>query len=183
MIWQVSIYYLSLPISKMVKKIILLLLFPFFSVLQNTFFGHFGKTAGILNFVLVFFVVILFFDKRIAKSYFLYPVAFFAGLSLDLFSPFFFGVYILLFFVLAEVLKRISFLVVKKNFITFIFSLVVSILLFELAESFIFSMSAKQYIPVQFSRVIYNCLLGSLLYLGYVCIKKVTSSKKKKRRN
>ena len=162
----------------MIKQIVLLFLFPFLSILQNTFFASLG-----LNFVLLFFIIILFFDKRISKSYFLYPVAFFAGLSLDLFSSFFFGVYILLFLVLAEVLKRISVLVVKKNFVTFAFALLVSIFLFELLESVIFSMSAKQYMPFDFSKVIYNCLLGFLFYYGYVCIKKAASGKKKKKRN
>ncbi len=181
MISQTSIYYLLLLISKMVKQVILFLLFPFLSVLQNTFFVHFGKTTGVPNFVLVFFIVILFFDKRISKSYFLYPMAFFAGLSLDLYSPLFFGVYTLLFIVLAEVLKRISVLIAKKNFITFAFSLIVNIFLFELSESFIFSIFAEQYVPFELSRFIYNCLLGFLFYLCYVFIQKTVSNKKKRR--
>jgi len=183
LIYQTSIYYLLLPISKMIKKIILLLLFPFLSVLQNTFFGPFGKTAGIPNFVLVTFILILFFERNISKSYFVYPMAFFAGLSMDLFSPFLFGVYILLFLVLTEVLKRISALVVKKNFITFTFFLIISIFLFELSESFIFSIFNKQYVPFEFSRFIYNCILGFLFYFCYVFVQKTISNKKKRRGN
>ncbi len=77
------------------KKIPIIFLAIFFLLLvQNSFLPHFSFQGAVLNLVLIFVFFIAFFESRDSKAGL--AAALFGGAGLDIFSPYFFGVFILL---------------------------------------------------------------------------------------
>ncbi|MCD5396182.1 MAG: hypothetical protein LR000_00670 [Candidatus Pacebacteria bacterium] len=157
----------------MVKKIFLIIFVLFLGIIQHTFFSHLAIKNTYPNFVILFFFLISFFDKKIATSFFIYPFAFFGGIILDLFSPFFFGLYSTIMLFLAGVIKYLLQIIIKRNFVTFFVSLFFVLFFAELLQTFVFGLLARNYLSLNVWAIIYNSFLGIGFYFFYVFFKKI----------
>ncbi len=76
------------------KYLIIILLFYFFAILQNSFLVHFGVFGVMPNFILIFCFLLIFFEKP-DKYYLGLFASVAAGFFLDVFSHFYFGISII----------------------------------------------------------------------------------------
>lgn len=163
----------------MLKEIFLPIFLFFVGFLEHTFFANFVAKNINFHLLLLFFVLFIFFEKENWKKTFFYPLAFFAGLSLDLFSPFYFGAYILIFFGILKTLQLFFGFLAKKSFFVFLFIIFLALFEFDFLEAIFLSLTSGYFYFPSFFSIIYNLLLGCLLYFGYVFFKKVIPNRKK----
>ncbi len=97
-----------------VKYFITAILFYIFAVLQNSFLIHFNILGVIPNFVLIFYFLLLFFEKT-DKFYLGIFGAFLAGFFLDVFSHHYFGISMLLLLAIMFAVKKILQLLWKRS--------------------------------------------------------------------
>ncbi len=91
----------------MVSAIFLILLFYFFAILQVSFFVHFAILGAILNPVFILFMLVVFFlPKKIDYRIFMYAII--AGLLLDAFSYTYFGISVILLFIVGYLFKKMQ---------------------------------------------------------------------------
>jgi len=82
------------------------ILFYFFALLQNSFFTHFSLMGGMPNLVFALFFIFLFFGKR--NIFYLFFLAVFAGIFLDIFLAGYFGISVVILFILGMFAKKIQ---------------------------------------------------------------------------
>lgn len=145
----------------------------------QTFFADYIN----IYFILSLFGLILFINKPLIRSFKVYLLSFVWGFFLDLFSPFFFGFYIFIFLLLALVAKKIINWFIQKNFFVFLIFLLILGGIFELTRTIILFFLFQEYLSFHYLWIGYNVFWGSILYLIYVFLKKITPTKKRKRRN
>ncbi len=89
------------------KALIIILLFYFFAVLQNSFLVHFNIYGTIPNIIFIFFFLLIFFEGR--KSYYqIISWSIVAGFFLDVFSSSYFGVSIAVLLLIGILTKKIA---------------------------------------------------------------------------
>ncbi|MGA2417823.1 MAG: rod shape-determining protein MreD [Candidatus Staskawiczbacteria bacterium] len=123
-----------------IKYFIIIVLFYFLEILQNSFFVHFNLFGAIPNLVFVLFFLLVYFDD--SKNY--YQIVFYAisaGLFLDLFSSTYFGVSITLLLLIGFLIKKAqAVLQEKKNnkfpFVYFLPLFIISLLVYSLLLAF-----------------------------------------------
>jgi rod shape-determining protein MreD len=164
----------------MQRLILLPILFIILAILQATFFSHFAIKHSLPNIVLLFFVLICFLKKNIAKTNFLHILAILAGMFLDFFSSTIFGLYTLIFLALSFSIQKLLILLAKKNFLTFSLLLLFALLFFQLGQLLFFLIFEKEYLSFNLVELIYNFILGVIFYSIYVVYKKTIKSQKKR---
>ena len=110
------------------KPFIVIILFYFFAILQNSFFAHFVFSGGVLNLIFILFFLFVFFEKQ--KSYYwVFFYAIIAGLFLDIFSYISLGISIVLLIFITFLIKKTQFLLKeeKDNFSLMHFALLFSV--------------------------------------------------------
>lgn len=102
----------------MIKKIFLLIIFPLFLVLiQSSLMIHYSFGNSLTNIVLIYFILLTYFLKD-SKNIFFAALA--SGFFLDFLSTHFFGLYVIIFIILAAISKYLSSALEKKNILSFI---------------------------------------------------------------
>ena len=86
---------------------VIILLFYFLALLQNSFFTHFNLLGAVPNLVFILFFLLVFFEKK-KKNYLIVPLAIVAGFFLDIFSYTYIGPSIVLLIITGIVLKKIQ---------------------------------------------------------------------------
>lgn len=87
------------------KYLIITPIFYFFAVLQNSFLVHFNISGIIPNFILIFFFLLIFFEKP-DKYYLGLFASIVAGFFLDVFSYSYFGVSIISLLIMVFLIKK-----------------------------------------------------------------------------
>lgn len=88
------------------KALIIILLFYFFAVLQNSFLAHFNIYGATPNIIFIFFFLLMFFEGQ--KSYYqIISWSIAAGFFLDVFSSSYFGVSIAILLLIGILTKKI----------------------------------------------------------------------------
>jgi|GEM_PF-1261504 len=161
------------------KPFIVIILFYFFAILQNSFFTHFVFSGGVLNLIFILFFLFVFFEKQ--KSYywaFFYAVV--AGLFLDIFSYASLGISIVLLMAMAFLIKKTqsSLKEEKDNFSLLHFALLflVSFILYSLLLQTCIFIIIVPHVFTKFSlgfiiEIIYNLFFAVLAFL--ICKKYV----------
>jgi len=158
-----------------VKPFIAIILFYFSAVLQNSFFAHFVFLGASLNLVFIFFFLFVFFEKQ--AEYFLpFLYAIIGGFFSDVFSPVSLGISIILFIIIAFLIKKIQSLLKeeKDNYPLIYFSplFLLSFASYSLLfQAFLFP-PTFQNITLRFDwsfiiEIIYNSLFAILIFYIY----------------
>jgi len=157
----------------MVKIIFSLILFYFLAIIQTSFLVHYGIKGGLLNLVLISIILFNFFEKKESKLGFIVAVT--GGFYLDIFSPYFPGLFTLLGIATACLIKLLKPFFEIKKFVSFIIILFVALLFYEI----ILTLATLNY--GFFSHIfslIYNFLISIFVYFliktFYVAIQKRT---------
>ncbi len=155
----------------MIKEICLIIFFYLLTLFQNSFLIHYLYNGNIVNIVLAFVIIFAFFQKE--ESHIGLIAALSGGLFLDIFSPYFFGLFTLTslsFFLLIKFLK--SFFASNK-FISFS---IISFVVFLLYEVLLSLLSLSSGLHFNFFNFLFNFLLSLIIYLlfrlGYVFVQK-----------
>jgi rod shape-determining protein MreD len=93
------------------KYFIVVVIFYFFALLQNSFFIHFNFLGATPNLVFIFFTVLLFFSALSWENFFYAATG---GLFLDFFSHTYFGISIIFLLAVGFLFKKIQSLL-KEN--------------------------------------------------------------------
>lgn len=165
-----------------IKYLVIIILFYFFAVLQNTFFVHFNLFGAVPNLVFIFFFLLVFFvPKKINYSVLFYAII--AGLFLDIFSYKYFGISIILLIIIAYITKKIqSSLKEKKSkdpFVYFFPTFLLGLLIYELSLMFYLRFLDPLRTPLGFGSIflggiIYNLIVASM---GFFVFKKIYGKK------
>jgi rod shape-determining protein MreD len=162
----------------MIKKIIFTIFFIFLlTLLQVSFFAHFRIKGASPNILLIAFALISFFSKP--KSNFIFLVAISSGLFLDIFSSSFFGLYSLIFIILALINKKLSISIEKKTTFSLVLILLASLFFYQLALTLFRLIFQNKYLFFNIWSLLYDFILGLILYFIYVFCRKRIKSKKK----
>jgi rod shape-determining protein MreD len=121
------------------KYLIIIILFYFFALLQNTFFLHFSLLGAVPNLVFIlFFLTVFFSPKKISYIFFLYAV--FAGLLADNFLYTHFGLSVILFIIIGYFAKKMQTALKEKEdkypFVYFILLFLIWLLIYDLLAMF-----------------------------------------------
>ena len=101
-----------------IKLLIIIVLFSFFAILQNSFFTYFSVMGSSVNLVFILFFILTFFYNisagvKESDSYILL-LAVVAGFFLDLFLPIYFGISIISLLIIYSMEKFITHLMVRN---------------------------------------------------------------------
>jgi len=161
------------------KPFIVIILFYFFAILQNSFFTHFVFSGGVLNLIFILFFLFVFFEKQ--KSYYwVFFYAIIAGLFLDIFSYASLGISIVLLIAIAFLIKKTQSLLKEEkddfSLVHFALLFFVSFILYSLLlQTCIFIFVVPHVFP-KFSisfivEIVYNLVFAVLAFL--ICKKYV----------
>lgn len=160
-----------------IKYIIIIILFYFLAVLQNSFFTHFNLFGSGPNLVFILFFILIFFSAKsepsLGQTVIFYAII--AGLFMDLFSPDFFGPSIILLLAEGFVLKKTLGLLREKKgdsrpFAYFLPLFFVAIIIYNLSLNLFFARSLSQSF---ITGIIYNMAIASATFFIY---KKITAT-------
>lgn len=148
------------------RALIIILLFYFFAVLQNSFLAHFNIFGAVPNVLFIFFFLLIFFEGQ--KSYYqIISWSVVAGFFLDIFSPSYFGVSIIVLLLIGILTKKIiNFLKEKKDKYPVVYFIPL-FLGFFMSYEIILRLSFNWIIYVE---IIYNLTLA---FLGFYIYKKI----------
>lgn len=141
------------------RVIALIILFYFLALFQTSFLVHFKFKGGVLNLVLVFIILISFFEQKEKHYGFLSGII--GGLYLDIFSSIFFGLFTLLAVATSLLIKIVKPFFETKKFISFFIILFSSLLFYQLVLALI-TLSRDFYFNI--FTFLYNCLAGLIIY-------------------
>ena len=158
------------------KYLIIILLFYFFAILQNSFFAHFNFMGAVPNLVFILFFTLIFFtQKRGFVEVIFYSFA--GGFFLYIFSDVNFSASVILLLIIGLSEKNAQKLLRNKQnddypFIYFLPLFFVSILAYDLLSSFIinslnFSWPVFNLTWGFVSGIIYNLIIASIIFLAY----------------
>lgn len=156
---------------KFFKYLILLIVFYFLILLQKSFLIPYAWHKAVPNLALLVFIALLLTQKRELKQGLLLSII--AGLFLDVFSAYFFGLYILLFMALFFFVGAVRKYFEIDRSLSNLFILLFSVLLYYFLISLLNIGSGWQF---NLFNIIYNFLVGILIYFiikaGYVFYQK-----------
>jgi hypothetical protein len=144
----------------MVKTIFSLIFFYFLAIIQTSFLVHYEIMGRMLNLVLISIILVNFFEKKESKLGVIVGAA--GGFYLDIFSPYFPGLFSVLGIAVALLIRMLKPFFEIRKFVSFIIILFIALLFYEiilalttLANGFYFNIFS----------LIYNFLVGIILYL------------------
>mgnify|MGYP001421975408 CR=1 FL=1 len=146
----------------MKKNLFLIFFFLLLVLFQASFFYHFNLWGVTPNLVLIFLVLLNFFEKKSEKSGIF--IAAFSGLLLDFFSGLSFGVYFLTFIFLAFLIKKILKSLGEENIVYFILVFLFSFFIYNLLPFLLNSLFSLSFIfhfnfgKTNFFALFYNLL-------------------------
>jgi len=143
----------------MIKIIFSLILFYFLAIIQTSFLVHYQINGGSLNLVLISIILFNFFEKKESRLGLIIAGA--GGLYLDIFSPYFPGLFALLGIGTALLIRVIKPFFETKKLISFIIILFIILLFYEIILTLV-TLSHGFYFNI-FS-LIYNFLVGAIFY-------------------
>lgn len=163
-----------------IKAIIIILLFYFFAILQNSFFIHFNLLGATPNLVFALFFLFVFFEeKKINYTIIFYSAA--AGLFLDIFSYTYLGVSLVLLIVIGLLVKIIQSLLKEEDdehpFVYFLSLFSAGLIVYELLVMLYLWIFDPSHIAIIidwrfFADIIYNTILASIFFWVYKKVKK-----------
>ncbi len=142
-----------------IKSLAFILFFYLLTIFQSSFLIHFAWHNTCLNLVLLVLIVLFFKKKREINEGFL--LSFFAGFFIDIFSSHFFGLVILLFFLIYLLIEKIKKYFLATSFWSFCIVLGASLIFYYLVF-FLFNIFRPHYFNV--FTILYNFLIGILIY-------------------
>lgn len=155
----------------MLKIIFSLIFFYLLAIIQTSFLVHYGIRGGLLNIVLISIILFNFFEKKESKLGFIVGAA--GGFYLDIFSPYFPGLFTLVGMAASILIRTLKPFFEIKKFISFVIILSIVLLFYEIILTLAI-LSNGFYFNV-FS-LIYNFLVGVVIYflvkISYVQIQK-----------
>jgi hypothetical protein len=155
----------------MIKIIFSLILFYFLAIIQTSFLVHYQIRGGLLNLVLISIILFNFFEEKENKSGLIIAGA--GGLYLDIFSPYFPGLFTLLGIAIALLIRALKPFFETKKFVSFIIIFFITLLFYEIILTLV-TLVYGFYFNI-FS-LIYNFLVGTIFYflskMVYVVIQK-----------
>ena len=158
-----------------IKLLILIVLFSFFAILQNSFFTYFSVMGSSVNLVFILFFILIFFynrsaDEKESDSYIIL-LAVVAGFFLDLFLPIYFGVSIISLLIIYIIEKFITHLMVQNREKNLIFYFICMFSLSFIVYQILLYISLKL-LGVHFLGLSFSVhTLGYLIYnLCFACI-------------
>lgn len=164
----------------MIKAIFLLIIFPIFLFLiQSSLIIHYSFGGGSANIVLVYFILLTYFSKDSKNILF---AALTSGLLSDFLSAHFFGLYIIIFAVLAAISKGFSSSLEKKNILSFILYSGLLIIVHQLLIA-VFLLIKEKIFFWNVWGLIQSFLAAIIIYLAYDFFKKRIKSEKRKNRS
>ena len=153
----------------MIKKIFLLIIFPIFLVLiQSSLMIHYSFGGGLANVVLVYFILLTYFSKDSKNIFF---AALISGFLSDFLSAHFFGLYIIIFAILAAISKYLFSSLEKKNILSFILYSGLLIISHQLLMAAFFAIKEKVFFWNIWG-LIQSFLTAIIIYLAYDFFKK-----------
>jgi len=142
-----------------IKVIVSFIAFYFLAIFQASYLSHFKIRGGAWNTLLVAVILVNFFEKKEDKSGLI--IGALAGFYLDLFSPYFMGIFTLVGVLIAFAVKRAKPLFDPKRFASFAVIFFSALLFYEIIFMFI---SAGQGLFFNISGLIINFLAGIIIY-------------------
>jgi rod shape-determining protein MreD len=159
--------------------LITILLFYFFSLLQNAFFVHFSLAGAVPNLVFIlFFLTIFFSPKKISYIFLLYAVI--AGLWADNFLYTHFGLSIVLFIIIGYLAKKMQLALKEKEdkrpFSHFLPLFLIWLLVYEFSSMLYLRFIDSSHISMSFGAgffagIIYNLFMASVFFYIYKNVK------------
>ena len=163
------------------KLLVIIFLFYFFALLQNSFLIHFDLFGAVPNLVFILFFLLVFFEKKDKagqsyNNYMVLSIAIIAGTFSDIFSYIYLGISIIILIIIGITLKNIqlSLMNTEENypFVYFLPLFIVSFLVYNFAlDLYIFAEEPTKIITF-FSvgtiiLLIYNLFIASVLFFIY----------------
>lgn len=148
------------------RFLIIIVLFYFFAILQNSFFAHFCVLGAGPNLVFILFFTLIFFaDPK--KHYYIVFYAVCAGLFLDIFLYSYFGVSIILLLLIGFLVKRAQGILSEKKgsfpFVYFFPLFFISLIIYDLL------LKQANFNWAFLAQIIYSLLFAGIAF--YVCKK------------
>lgn len=159
------------------KYLIIVILFYFFAVLQNSFFVHLNLLGTTPNFVFIFFLLLVFFSARGGPAFgweeIFYAIT--AGLFLDVFSSAHLGASVVMLIIIGFLTKKICLLLSEKNdkypFAYFLSLFFISFIIYNLFFGlYFFWVFGKDFVDINWrlaAGLIYNLLSASVIFWVY----------------
>lgn len=157
------------------KTLVIIFLFYFFALLQNSFFTHFNLFGVIPNLVFIIFFLLVFFERK-DNNYQIIFLAITAGIFLDIFSFTYIGPSIISLIIIGILLKNAQSLLKNKRdiypFIYFLPLFIIFLLIYNLLSDLYLYFLDPNKIIMAFSAetvfsVIYSSFIASLLFYIY----------------
>jgi rod shape-determining protein MreD len=158
------------------KKILsIIILFYFFTLLQNSFFIHFNLFGSVPNIVFSFFFLLTFFEKK-ESDYYIFFLAILAGFLTDVFSYTYMGISVVLFSIIGILIKKIQLLLTSREddfpFFYFLplfilFLSVYNLLKYVCVQYLNFNRITMVYGPKIIISIIYSSMVASLFFYIY----------------
>jgi rod shape-determining protein MreD len=157
------------------KSLILVLIFCFFALLQNSFFTHFNLFGATPNLVFILFFLLVFFEKK-DSSFLIVFTAVLAGFLLDIYSSAYLGPSIVLLIIIGLLSKGIQSLLKNKGdnhpFAYFLPLFIVFLLAYDLLIDLCLYFLGQNKIIISFGvetifAIIYNIIIASAFFYIY----------------
>ncbi len=143
----------------MIKIILSLIYFYFLGIIQTSFLVHCEIRGGVLNIILLSIILFNFFEKKKSKTGFF--IGAIGGFYLDIFSPYFPGIFTLLGITIALLICLLKPFFETKKFASFCIILLIVLLFYEGVLSLL---TLAYGFHFDFSDLIYNFLVAILAY-------------------
>jgi hypothetical protein len=163
------------------KLLVIIFLFYFFALLQNSFLIYFDLFGAIPNLVFILFFLLVFFEKKnkvgqTYNNYIVVSIAILAGTFSDIFSYVYLGISIIILMIIGITLKNIQLALMNTEenypFIYFLPLFIISLLVYNFVlDLYIFAEEPIKIITF-FSigtviSLIYNLFIASVLFYIY----------------
>ena len=143
----------------MAKVVFSLIFFYLLVVIQTSFLVHYEVKGGLLNLVLVSIILFNFFEKNESKSGLI--IGGIGGLCLDIFSPYFPGLFTLLGIAAALLVKLLKPFFETKKSISFLIILLIVLLSYEIILTL---MTLVRGFYFNVFNLLYNLAAGAIIY-------------------
>jgi len=155
----------------MIRDFFLIIFFYLLTLFQNSFLVHYFQNGNSVNLVLAFIIIIAFLENKKSKTGLLAAIS--GGFFLDIFSPYFFGLFLLLTLIIILLIKFLKPFFDSDKLVSFI---IIDSIIFLLYEIVIFLLNVHNGLYFIFLNFLFNFFSTLIVYclmrLGYVFIQK-----------
>lgn len=172
------------------KSLIIVLLFYFFALLQNSFLSHFNLFGITPNLVFILYFLLIFTaktDEHINNNYYIISLSFVAGLFIDIYSYTYLGPSIIVLLIISYLLKKTKSLLQNRDnsfpFEYFLPLFIICMLIYDLfIGSYLRFLEPNKIAMISvfqlIASLIYNSIIASLFFVLNKKINEKLSHKK-----